>query len=86
MTGRDPAPSAPADALRLMLTDREALEGVAAWLRGQHLTLALTAGDPRQAIEVESCAGWLLRLVCHACAQASAQPAHRAAVPAGPRP
>lgn len=54
--------------IRIMLEDDEALEGVEAWLSGQGLTIKLGVRYPgREADEyVESCAGWLLRLVRHA--------------------
>lgn len=56
------------ESMKIMLDDDEALEGVEAWLNGQGLTIKLSAGYPgRKADEyVESCAGWLLRLVQHA--------------------
>lgn len=54
--------------ITLMLEDDEALDGVEAWLSGQGLTIKLGVRYPGRKAEeyVESCAGWLLRLVRHA--------------------
>lgn len=54
--------------IRIMLDDDEALEGVEAWLNGQRLTIKLGVRYPGRKTDehVESCAGWLLRLVRHA--------------------
>lgn len=54
--------------MKNMLDDDEALEGVESWFNGQELTIKLGIRYPgRKADEyLESCAGWLLRLVRHA--------------------
>ncbi|WP_454720765.1 MULTISPECIES: hypothetical protein [Cupriavidus] len=61
--------------MKIMLDDDEALEGVEAWLNGQGLAIRLGGRYPERNADayVESCAGWLLRLVRHARAAGNKQ-------------